>query len=268
MILHLDQPQGHEIDSSIGAGRISRMGLVIASPIELPSIIPSPNMLVKALKTAGLPQKGDSYPHADYEDYFLKRHIVRAFNAFHYGIEMVYEFRGLMTVQDTSTLSTVTTELHPKSYEPLYVKWKAAGELQPVTKVLRLQTMLPMRHLVVSKTVDFEAAPDVLAAFGGVNKLPWMGLPIGYWLFSAIDAQTVDDGITKTYTATFSTKQKEDWSQLGFMTDDAGQALPIPKADVMALRAKPYAYSIDETVNGLLKVGMHDMFDFFQIFGI
>lgn len=269
MRLRLDIVQGHEIVSSIGQGRVSRMALATAAPGELPAVFPSCNQLVYALKALGLPQKGDRYPHSDYEDYILKTHVARAFDVYNYGIEMIYEYKGVMTVTDTSTLSTVPTQLHPKDFMPLYVKWTPPGPSgTEIKKLLTLNTFMPMRHLIVSATIDYEAGAGVIDSFPSVNKYTWMGLPPGFWMYSGIEAFTDDDEVTRTYTATFSTKNKEDWSQLGFMEDDAGNAIVIPEADVAALRNKDYEFGQDSSVNGLLKVGMLPMVDFFDVLGI
>lgn len=274
MRLLLDTVQGHEIHTSIGQGRISRMALAIAAKNELPPMLPfgpSNSQLIKALALSGLPQKGDPYPHPDYAEYYLKDHIARAFNAWHYGIEMIYEYRGLTVYSDTSTLQSVPTQLHPKDFKPLYVKYRAdglGGTSTLIKKPLTFNTTLPLRHYTVSKTVDFEASQAVLDAFGTVNELPWHGHPKGYWLMSSLSGETVDDGITYTYSATWTTKQKEDWSQFGFLEDDRGRPIPLPEADVMNLRKKPYEYSVDDTVNGVLKAGMYALSDFFSIFGI
>jgi hypothetical protein len=269
MRLRLDTVTGHEVISSIGNGRISRMALATISPAELPSLTPSPSQLVLALSALGLPQKGDTFPFFGYDKYILKTHIARSFDALNYGIEMIYEYKGLLTVQDTSTLSSVPTQLHPKDFKPLYVKYTPPGPNgQQIKKLLTLNTMVPMRHVIVSAQVDYQAGGGVLEAFPSVNQIDWMGLPAGYWLYSGIDAYTDDNGLTRTYTATFSTKMTQDWSQLGFIEDDSGQAIAVPEADVAALRAKPYAYGQDDSVNGLLLVGMQRLRNFYDIFGI
>lgn len=267
MILKLDLVRGHEVIVAIANGRISRMGLATAAVGELPSIIPSSKQLIKVLALSGLPQRGDRFPDADYDDYILKQHIVRAFDALNYGIEMIYEFKGTMTVSDSSTLSYVPTQLHPSDFKPLYVKYTPAGGAE-IKKLLTLNSPLPMRHLTITKTIDFMASSDVIDAYPSVNQVEWMGLPKGFWLFSGLDGYTDDDGVTYTYTATFTTKQRENWSQLGFMTDDNGQAIAIPEASVATLRATEYAYAQNTTVNGLLLTGQVPLADFFAIFGI
>lgn len=270
MKLRLDTVHGHEIITHVSQGRISRMALATAAVGELPSLVPSSSQLINALSVLGLPQKGAEYPHPDYEDYYLKTHIARAFDALNYGIEMIYEWKGLRTITDTSTLSTVPTQIHPKDNKPLYIRWLPPGVTDPlkaVTKLLTLNDHIPMRHLIISATLDYMASPDVINAFPSVNQFDWMGLPKGYWMYSGIDGFT-DDNITYTYTATFSTKQIEDWSQYGFMYDDTGQPIAVPEADVVALRTAAYSYGRDTSKNGILKVGMKREKDFFNIFGV
>jgi hypothetical protein len=270
MRLRLDIVNGHELVASIGQGRISRMALATANPGEMPAFIPSPTQLIKALGTLGLPQKKDRYPHPEYDQYILKTHILRSFDAFNYGIEMIYEWKGIMTISDSSTLSTVPTQIHPKDQKPLYVKWLPAGAPadKAIKKLLTLNTQVPMRHLVVSTTIDHVANGDVLEAFPSLNDTDWMGLKKGFWLYSGIEGFSDDDKTTYTYTATFTTKQTEDWSQVGFMTDDTGQPITVPEDDVATLRQKEYDYGRDESVNGMLKLGMFRLRSFYDIFGI
>ena len=139
---------------------------------------------------------------------------------------------------------------------------------QPGLKPVTMGAVLPIRNYTYTKTVDFVAGTDVLGAFGCVNQNPFLGLPKGYWLMTALSGETVDDSITYTYSATWSTKQKEDWSQFAFLEDDHGHPLPINESDLNTLRVKEYDYSIDDSVMGIIKVGMYPIVDFFPIFGI
>jgi hypothetical protein len=181
-------------------------------------------------------------------------------------------------VSDTSTLSTVPTQIHPKDQKPLYVMWSPdsvpyppvsdADKKKTIKKLLTLNTQVPMRHLVVSTTIDHVANGDVLEAFPSVNDADWMGLKKGFWLYSGIEGFSDDDKTTYTYTATFTTRQTEDWSQVGFMTDDTGQPITIPEDDVATLRKKEYDYTRDISVRGMLKTGMFRLRSFYDIFGI
>src|SRR5688500_3092413 len=123
MILKLDTVRGHEIDTGIREGQISRMALIIATPGEMDALFPQPDMRIRALQTLGLPGKGDAYAHPDYSEYFVKRHRIYAIDARRYACEIIYVFRGLLTIRDTTTLSGVQTQLHPDTFSPLYVTW-------------------------------------------------------------------------------------------------------------------------------------------------
>lgn len=271
MNLRLDIVAGAELDSEIYAGRITRMALV--TNIGVPLWPPDPTVLIQALGAVGMPQKGDSFPHPNYSQYFVKRHIVRALQTSQVMVSIIYEFRGILTVRDSSSLSNVRSQLSTIDFTPFYVTWTPPGGA-PISKALTLNSVLPSRHLTVSQTLPYKASTTILDSFACVNDRPWQGLPIGYWLFSDIIGETVDNGITYTYTATFSTKQWEDWSQLGFIQDDNGVPVMIAptiaevNALVKKLRLKPYAVGQDTTVNGLTKVGDYPMVDFKKIFGI
>lgn len=265
--LIMDSVDGHVANISIYSGRISRMAIAVQN--DLPFSLSDPGALLRILLASGLPAQGDPYPFSGYDQYFLKDYNLRAIDSSHYTVEMVYQYRGLLVIKDSSTLTSVSSQLHPAAFAPLYVKWTNPGDpnAKQIKKVLTLQTTLPLRHLTASQTIDFIASADVLTAFGGVNDDTWKGLPKGYWLFSEVSGETVDNGITYTYSVTLSTKQVEDWSQLGYMQSDTGKPILIPASDVSTLRATPYAYSLDDSVNGLLKVGMHPLVDFSSLFG-
>lgn len=267
MRLILDTVSGAELDSGIGAGRILRTGLIIGIP--LPMYPPDPTILVQALEASGMPQKGDPHPAPGYEKWFCKRHIIRPVNAGQATVVIVYEYLGILSIIDSSTLSGAPTQLWPQDFTPLYVHWRPASDpTKDLPKLLTLNAMLPLRHITISQTIDHEASPDVLAAFKTVNNQPWMGLPKGYWLFSGIEGSSQDQGITYTYTAVLSTKQTEDWSQMGFYVDEAGHNVYVDPGLVSALRSEEYTYAIHDTVNGVTKVGMFDLSDFQAILGV
>lgn len=276
MILKLDTVQGTVLDSMVKIGRYTRMGLV--TNISLPLAVPTNDVLVRALAISGLPQKGDRLIPglAPYDKYFLKRHIVRPIDAATCVIEMWYDYNGLLGVRDSSSLSSVPTQINPVSKQPLYVHYQVPGG-KLIKKLATLVSPLPMRQLVFSQTVDYMASPDVLDCLGCVNNETWQGLPIGYWLCSGMDATTDDEGITYTYTVTFTTKIKESWSQFAFMTDDTGQAVFVAESDVTAMKLQGYIAGeqrdtvgdgTGDLVNGLLKVGMFETRDFFYVFGV
>lgn len=264
LTLTLDRVQDAEVDSSIFVGRIIRTAYY--SGLPLPSGTPDTSALLQVLIAAGMPTKGSLFPGTT--KYFLKRHIIRPTSNSTGIVIMVYEFYGLTTFTDSSTLSGVPTQLFPGDFTPLYVFGDIGSDGKKFSKLLTLQTQLPMRHYVASTTVTFEAGAGVRTGFKKVNNQTWYGRPKGYWLCSALEGATQDDGITYTYTVVFSTKDSEDWSQLGFMTDDTGQAVYVKPSDVATLRAKPYSYSQDTSVKYLNKVGMFALADFNAIFGL
>lgn len=272
--LILDTAAGAEIEQGIQTGKIVRTGLIIGLPLGV--FGPNQFAVQAALDgVAGMPALKSVWDSSDpiYSQYFLKRRIARAINANHAVVMLIYEYYGLLTVSDTSSIQSVTTQLHPKDFTPLYVYYTPIAGLgdpapQKITKLVNLQSALPLRHLTVSQTIPHMASSDIIDAFKTVNSSTWQGLPAGYWLFSAIDGYTQDDGLTYTYSATFTTKETENWLQLGFMEDDTGQPVFVPPATVAGVRALPYFYGKNNTVDGILVAGMYDLADFFSIFGI
>lgn len=267
MILKLDTVSQTSLDSSTFDGRMVRTGLIEAVLGELPMFIPDPTMLVKALATSGLPQKGDQFPFAGYEDWIVRRHRINAINAFQYSVLIIYEWLGALRVRDTSTLESIPIQTHPGTNKPFEVTY-----LGPQSrKQLTFNQLLPLRHLVVFKTVQYEARANVLAAFGSVNDDVWQGLPKGFWMVSALDGDTYDNGQTYTYTVTFSTRQTRDWSDFGGITDDYGHAIHVANAAsiVFDLKAQPYKYDIiGVTDQGFLRTGNFPLASFATVFGI
>lgn len=265
MRLRMDLVEGSEVESAIYTGRIIRMAMV--SDVPLPLQTPDPTAMIRALGAMGMPQKGDKYPAAGFDQYYCKRHIVRAVPGPIFLISIIYEFLGILTIRDSSSLSNVPSQLGAQDYEPFYVSWTPPGGAKPILKILTLNTVLPMRHLTISQTVPYRMGSALLDAYGSVNDAAWQGLPVGYWLFSDLDGGSNDDGITYTYSVTLSTKQWEDWSQMGFLEDDNGQAVPVDKDQVSALRKQAYQFGMDQTVNGVTKVGNFPTADFGSLFG-
>ena len=268
MRLILDTVQGHEADLGVYNGRVIRTGLITGLPIA--SGVTNPMAMLSALSGLGMPQRGDRFPHPDYHDFFVKRHILRAIAATQAIVQIVYEYHGLLVIQDTSTLTSQSTQLHPKDFSPLYVKWKnpnGGANAAQVIRIANFNTLLPLRHVIASQTIDHQASDSVLLSFGSVNDRPWYGLPAGYWLFSGLEGLSDDNGITYSYRVTISTKQREDWSQVEYLRDDRGVSVIVPEANVRTLRNTPYAYSQDSSVNGLLKVGLFPMVNFYNLFG-
>lgn len=267
MRLRLDVVQGTVLDTMVKVGRYTRMGIVSSIPVNFST--PSNDVLIRALAVSGLPQKGDRLTsYAPYDKYFLKRHIVRPFDATTCLIEMWYDYNGVLRVRDSSQLSSVPSQINPQTKNALYVTYQPPGGGKPIKKLATLVSPLPMRQLVFSQTVDFMASPAVLECLGGVNHQAWQGLPKGYWLCSGLDASTDDEGITYDYTATFTTKQVEDWSQYAFMTDDTGQAVEIPQANITTMRNAEYSAGETSDPKGILKVGMFSERDFLTTFGV
>lgn len=275
--LVMDTVLGAEANIAVYEGRIIRTGIVYNPPLGLS--LSNPSALVSALAVFGMPQRGDRFPDPAYQDYFCKRHIVRSFSAKALIVNVIYEWHGLLTVQDTSTLANVETQIHPFARTesqgiglgigptPIYVQWKnpnAANQI--VIRVANFNTTLPLRHVVASQTIDHQASDLVLQAFGCVNSYPWYGLDVGYWLFSGLEGLSNDNGITYTYTCTFSTKKVEDWRQLEFLRDEHGVSIIADPTTVFTAKLQKYFYGV-QYYNGFDVVGMHDVKDFSQIFG-
>lgn len=288
-VLKLEKVRGSEHTEGIGVGRATRVAQFINQGLPA-GILGDKFALVKSLKSIGLPQKGSSLDPGDtmgYKDWYLKNYIVSPMSARLYIIQMIYEWKGLKLVHDSTSQYSSTEQMHPNG-TPLYATFlSGTGVLSPkFTKVINAQFRRPLRHLTYTKTIDFQASENVINAFGCVNSILWQGFPIGCWQLTDLDGETTDEGITYTYSATWTTRANKnqilgvnngpnavllDWSEYFPFIDNQRQALKLSAADLkayQALRKKPYAYGVDNSVNGITKVGFYPVVDFFNIFGI
>lgn len=282
MQLILDMVEGSKADIGIYQGRISRMGMLIGVPLGF--VISNPSAIVAGLAASGMPQKGDKFPDPDYPDYYCKYHSFRGLGAKGVvGVEIVYEYLGLLTIKDTTTLSSDMRQIHPNG-QAMYVTWKDPSDASNViTKVATMPCLLPMRHITISQTVAYVASDDVVNALPAVNSDNFMGYGPGYWLYSGLEAETVDAGITRTYTVTLSTKVFEDWSTYAWLQNDNGQNIYVDPTNVSLMRNEPYIYGVNDGAGsvtnpatgwgilqniGLIKVGFYPMVDFSSLFGI
>lgn len=272
MQLKLDTVSGTEFNVSSFDGRYIRTGLIIVNPGELPPLIPNPRPVVNALAASGMPQPGDTLPVPGYEEWIVRRHIIRAITATIYTVSIIYEWLGVLRIRDTSTLTMEMSQIHPGTKKPIPLNYTRPGaNNQAIKKVARLPLHLPMRHLVLSKTVQYEARVEVLNAFGSVNKLLWEGLGPGFWLFSGLDGDSFDNGVTYTYTVTVSTRQVRDWSEFAVIEDDRGNAITFTTVEQQAVFdviSQAYAYNVNTNANGFIRAGMQAMTDFGPLFGI
>jgi hypothetical protein len=301
--LKLDTVQATEFSQTAVDGRYLRTGLLIAGPSDIPLAIPAPDPVIKSMNALGMPQLGDPLPLAGYEDWIVRGHIIRPQTYKNYVLIITYQWLGALQIRDTSTLSSVPSELNPTNFFPFVVKFTRPGTTQASWKSLRLPAFEPLRHLTYTKTVQFEARETVIQAFGGVNDALWNGLPSGYWLLSGLEGQTIDNGRTYTYSATFSTRQKRDWSEYSLIKDDQGHSTAHTKAQIAQIQAVMgrtyraiwdddehytvsndastppgapvapplagyHAYSMDNSVNGFIRAANLACYDFTTIFGV
>lgn len=269
MRLILDTVSGHELVSGAEDGQCIRMGMIIADKLELPKFVSDATILRRALSLPNIPNIGDPLDAGDYKHFVVRRYILRAVTALHYSIAIVYKWLGPLRIRDSASLSSVQTSLFPNGFIPIYVIWKDPNNAKNIIKkIANFNSVLPVRHLVFSQTVNYEANVNVIDAFGGVNDQVWQGKPKGYWMYTGIDGETLDNGKTYTYTATFTTKQREDWSQMDYMTDERGQPVFINPDKLSKLRKKEYFYGIENDFSGIVKVGLYQPYDFKSIFGV
>lgn len=269
--LLLDTVSGAEIDSDIGSGRIVRTGMI--HHVVLPSgSTPTQYAMSDAINLAGMPQKGDAWDSGNYSDWFLKRHIIRAVTAQTYTVMLIYEFRGLRIVQDSTTLVGMTTDYDPIQKKQLIVIYQppnsGSNVLPSRTKAGEFPWQQPLRHLTIQQTVPYEAQSNVIGAIKTVNNATWQGYAKGFWLVTGLTGESMDNGLTFTYSATFSTWIDRDWSLYKYFVNPDGVKILIPPTVVAALINAAYVQDQTNDNHGITKWGPFATSDFPAIFGL
>jgi hypothetical protein len=271
MRVKLDAVSQHELQQGALAGSIIRTAIININIGELPVAIPDPTMLIKALARPEIPSIGSSYPAPGYDDWVVRRYVLRPVNAITYICLIFYEWLGAIRIRDVSTLSVEYSQIDRATNTPYKLSYLGLRDFQPITKTPRIPIQTPLRHLIFSKTIKTEASVDVLNAYPSVNSKPWQGYPTGFWLFSGIEGESLDNGLTYTYTAIFSSRITRDWSEFDTITNNRGETITFSPAEVEAIRnviVKTYIYGQNSSADGFLRVGPYPMNDFQALFGV
>lgn len=272
----MDTVQGTEVQKSTTSGFFVRCGMLYMSAGDLPTLRVNADarVILNGFTTSGVPVEGDKLS-STYSDWICVDRRIRPHSALQLQILCIYRWLGAISVRDHTSLQETTSVLNPKTKKPVYNTWTdpnpAAGTTaRKITKICHFRDFLPIRNLTFTKTVPVLAQPAVLTARKKTNSAPWQGLPKGYWLVTDLDGATLDNGVTFTYTVTFTTNTDYDWASIEILRDDRGQEIYVDPVKYAALLAKAYDFGQEDntTCPGVLRCDRYDVADYPTIFGI
>ncbi len=266
---------GTLLDNGVDFVRCVRCGIV--KDIDVQAVGFDPNIMVKALGSAGMPQLGNAHPSI--AGITVQRHIIRGLSNDQASVEIYYE-----TPQHGAAISTVlitgSTELQTESAgvdgsgNALVISYTpSGGSVQ--NRHIPMNRLTPLRRIKVK--VSQTSAPTVTqkACVGRVNELPWEGLTKGYWLCDGFAFESDNAVTTWTTEASFVTRVYRDWKEYAIWIDENGltpEGLLVGQnlASIKTAMNAVYAYgslASAQNPNGFKVVGFYPTADFGLIFG-
>lgn len=261
MYAQMSTVQGAELRKATQSGYFVLPGIIYLNALgDLPAFksMADATVMFRGLSLPGLPQEGDKLTTA-LHDWICMDRSIRPFNAIQWQVFCIFRWTGALQIKDHTSLQESTSVLNPKTMKPVYNKWTdpnpATGSPpRTIIKLCHFRDFLPLRNLTYTKTVPFEASADVGSSRACLNDQFWQGYDIGFWMVSDVYGESLDNGITYTYSVTFTTNELYPWSSLQELEDDTGQPVYVDPVKYKALLAKPYVYGYqdpdDTGING------------------
>lgn len=213
-----------------------------------------PFVLVRALTTQGVPQIND--PHPADAACKVVRHEGGGVKNDQAQIICVYErpsFGGTIPIGEwvlssNSVTIPVATQLMPQTKQPLRVEWRGENtSFDPINKTATVTVELQCTQVTAfGQFYGLRTGAPWRLAVGAVNKGRWLDLPQGYWRFDSLRDEPVQIDVTNTnntlykYTATFTTKVVEDWSQYAIYRQPDGNFVSIDPQITNGFRGQTY----------------------------
>lgn len=253
MRIQMSTVRGSEIRKSTTSGFFVLTGMAYLTSLDLPAlkIDADASVMLNAFTAAGMPAEG-AHLTPSLTNWICVDRSVRPVNALQWQILCIFRWTGALQIRDHTTLQAAIDHTNPFTGKPVYHTWTDPNPA-PGTSAHTINDALcdfqdfdPFRNLTYTKTVDYSARNDVLQARKCVNDAPWQGHDPGFWLVTALDGETLDGGITFTYSVTFSTQETISWSSYAFLKDPNGKKVPFDRNKFVTLRAKPYKYGYQD----------------------
>jgi hypothetical protein len=274
-----------------GLARATRVAIV--SDISV-SGDPDPNVLLKAIHAAGMPQIGE--PHPSDPACQVARHVVTGLSNSMCRVEVIYErisevgsWGGsgeepkkisYILTEDTSVEMVATNMVWTRNgRKPIYVSSKKYPHLG--RDLLTIQVADPVRRLIARGVFrdrilgrpnpsadEISLLEHIRGWVGCVNEKKWRGFKRGQCRFDGFQTETTDGGQTYYFTLLFTGKTgASDWREFGVLyNSQTGKYIDIDEDAVENARWNPYVNDIIE-YDGFTVVGPYPTHDFEQLFG-
>jgi hypothetical protein len=268
--------EGAEINDTIDGLSIVRVFHVKDLAV---SATADPQLLAKALNSAGVPQLRDSHPSN--ASCTVTQRLVRGTANDQARVFVRYETPtfgnsplSTFYVSDSTTLMAERVQLGPQA-SPLIVEFGSGASA--LTAQANIDRLTPMRTLNIVGSVMYNVnlvqIQNARKSVGRVNDRVWAALPKGYWLNTQFQTDTLDKGTTYQVTAQFITRQYRDWKAYSWYYNAWGRLEPRTvslghQTDIKAMMAAEYEFAPPKQSGlGFMTVGLYDLADFGAIFG-
>ncbi len=259
------------LDFSADFKRACRCAVV--TDIDLQATGFDPNVMVKALAVAGMPQLNDSHPSI--ADCRVVRHLIRGQANNQATVQIFYEtptggdvVTGTFYTKAGTALQTESSGID-FSGRPLYVNYTPTGGTA-VKKHAPISRLTPLRTIQINGTISGLPDSAKSQAVGCVNSVFWQGLGVGFWLCNGFEFEYLPNG-TFSITSSFISRVQRDWKEYSIFLDETGNVPDdvITNSHVPAVINAPYA--VDQFfaggVGGFSAVGFYPLANFSAIFG-
>ncbi len=235
-----------------------------------------PNVLVKSLATAGMPQINELHPSIT--NCRVVRHLVRGQSNNQVTVQIFYETptggdvpTGTFYVKSGTAVQSESAGIDSDGL-PIYVDYKpTTGTGSSVQKHTPINRLTPLRTLQVSGTlIGLPSTASQASAVNTVNLTTWQGLPRAYWLCNGFEVESNSNG-TYTISSSFISRVNRDWKEYCIFLDETGNVpqdvLTGAGASAVATVMNKIYIEGQDRVNGFTSVGFYALNDFISIFG-
>jgi hypothetical protein len=271
--LVLDTVARANIQQGQDGTRITRTGFIR----DIDTTVPPEQILATALSVPGMPPYLDPYPHPSYSNSLCRRRLIDTIPGVNtrLNVMLLYDTGGAATpppstfiLSRSTTLVERETEVHPKDWSPLAIKWTNPRDAGDVRKAdtARMRFLAPFQRLIATGYYIGTPPTAMTDDVGKVNSTPWRGYAKGTWLYAGETDKSQDLGLSYNIQLEFWRKPGEDWRSLALFRDEHGQNLPVSQVHVDYLKNGPYTYGTTSE-NGIIVAGLYDLADFSTTFG-
>jgi hypothetical protein len=177
------------------------------------------------------------------------------------------------TVEDDSYIQQTTTQIHPKTGEPLKVYWKnPKNSSQARDDVLTMNYPDPVRRVVLTAVLPMKTALRVRALRRCVNERKWSGMPRGHWRCSRVRLQRIvqQRGQREKFAniaVELDGREEVSWLQFGLFRDRTDGKYKADPDLVKKVAKVEYLNGILQP-NGILVAGFYPLADYRNIIGV